>query len=857
MQPLVSVVLVNWNGLEDTKLCLKHTFEQTYANFEVIVVDNGSHDGSVAYLRKQKNIVLVELPKNTGFTGGHIAGYNVSKGKYILLLNNDAVMDRQYIEKAVATIEESDDIAVVGGRAYFWNDENPLFDATNDFYAYQNINPISGEGIFTRQDAGSIQEVNNVSGSCVMVKRSVIEELGYLHDPFFAYYEESDLFARIKRAGYKVIYNPELAIWHANGKSAERKGSTFSFYMMMRNRYRFAIRNFDGWALRRFLRFYIKLGLVSTVKALLKPKTHPMEKAYMRAFFHNVFFGWQAFAERRQLKKLLGTSRSYNQQIIREQTGISLVLVCTSKKQVDDAVTLSKQLATHDEIVIVVKTAEIAAYAKKFCSIVSSPLRLCIDQGFFKTDSWNLGAICAKNDWLLYTSVDDAMDLSLFNHASTAAYRAFQKGGRLIYASAEQEYGLSHSCEHAAQVSCSRNLLIHKDVFMNGRGLVHGLTHDEALRSLMIFAAISKTLFGIHYNSPATLPALDDAEKLTSTVGTMRAAYAESVAASKKPSLWGRYLIRHYHTQQVTNFFVWWLSPGASLYLKLARTKNILLAIATLNRSRLATELKHIRNELLRSKYMVVADLDKRKAEENKRLQYLLKHPQETTIFIICRDRYETLKQLLDWFEKQGMRRIVLIDNDSALPPLIDYLKTTPYQVLEMRRNVGHTVLWSAGIIKILLPDDFYLLSDPDVIPSMDNLDVVTHLYAVHADHPDHLKVGLGLKIDDLSDKYDLKKEVISWESQFWKHQYAPGVFEAGVDTTFAVYKPYTYQYFIHPSLRTDEPYTGRHLPWYGDSKNPSDEEIFYRLRADQNVNTWNKGKLPDRYIKELEKQRH
>ena len=151
---LVSVVIVNWNGLEDTKLCLEHTRKQTYRNIEIIIVDNGSTDGSVDYLRTVKDIKLVENPQNLGFTGGHIAGYKASRGDFILLLNNDAIMDSRYIENAVISMRSDKKIGAIGGRAYLWDETNPLFDTTNQFYAYQIIHPINAEGIFPQSDEG-------------------------------------------------------------------------------------------------------------------------------------------------------------------------------------------------------------------------------------------------------------------------------------------------------------------------------------------------------------------------------------------------------------------------------------------------------------------------------------------------------------------------------------------------------------------------------------------------------------------------------------------------------------------------------------------------------------------------------
>src|SRR2546428_134912 len=90
-KPLVSVVILSWNTLEETRECLKNVRELNYPKTEIIVVDNGSRDGSKDFLAAQKDIVYVDLPKNTGFTGGQIAGYKVAKGKYLALINTDAL----------------------------------------------------------------------------------------------------------------------------------------------------------------------------------------------------------------------------------------------------------------------------------------------------------------------------------------------------------------------------------------------------------------------------------------------------------------------------------------------------------------------------------------------------------------------------------------------------------------------------------------------------------------------------------------------------------------------------------------------------------------------------------------------
>jgi GT2 family glycosyltransferase len=843
---LVSIVIVNWNGLEDTMSCLEHTKKQTYPNLEIIVVDNGSTDGSVQYLRKLKDIKLVENPKNLGFTGGHIAGYQASRGDFVLLLNNDAIMDPKYVDCAVEAMQADQKIGALGGRAYLWDDENELFDRTNKFYSYQNINPITAEGIFSQHDEAIPQEVNNVSGSCVMVRRSVIDEVGYLHNPFFAYFEESDLFARMKRAGYKVIYDPELAIWHANAKTSNRKAPTFFYYMIMRNRFRFAVRNFDNWSLMRFLKFYLKMGLVSILKSLLPLKNRPMHRAYAKAFFYNLTFSWKAFSERQSLKRALGKS-NYNSLIVREQTGISLVVVCDTLRDLGLVEKAAANLKAMDEIVVVSSSTEIIDKSRKSKN-ETSQVRLCIDRGYFATHQQNLGAVVAKNEWVALVGVDD--DLA-------AIFKKFGNNLPWLRRKAKKLASISsiNSYSDALNEETSHSIFFERSLFIDAGGLDKSLSAENAIRELLAYGLLTGTFAGLakesleikelpRYTYPVT--SKDLKRKLSGKFHLARIEHKEATLIDKIAN-------RYYRVAQLRNLLIWLFSFKIPARLKAARLKNLILYALRLNRFGLATEIKHMRNEVYT--YRDAQDLVAKRRNETKRLGYLLSHPLETALFIILRDRYEPLKQLMQWVESQNLKKIIFIDNDSKLPPLIDYLDNTGHQVLELRRNMAQTAPWSAGIIKILLPDDFYIVTDPDIIPARQSKDVITHLYNIHKRYPHHLKIGLGLKIDDLPDHYPLKGEVIKWESQFWKHPVGENVYEAGVDTTFALYKPGVYKYLLHPGLRTGEPYTARHLPWYSHSQKLTDEDIFYRLRADQSVNSWDKDHLPERYKKEFSKQ--
>ena len=264
----------------------------------------------------------------------------------------------------------------------------------------------------------------------------------------------------------------------------------------------------------------------------------------------------------------------------------------------------------------------------------------------------------------------------------------------------------------------------------------------------------------------------------------------------------------------------------------------LLSTILKLNRKGLVIQLHHIRNELLSTH-----------AEHHNEIDYI---PEETPVFIICRDRVSVLIDLVTALETMGCRNIFLVDNGSNYPALLSYFKTTPYQVLPLDMNVGHTSPWDKGIVSLFAKNRYYIVTDPDVVPAEDcPPNTLEHLHDVLIRYSSFVKIGLGLKIDDLPDHYALRQQVIEWEGQFWKAKFASGLYEAGVDTTFALYRPNTV-YQIHPSLRIGEPYVARHLPWYTDSTLLTDEDQYYRIHANASINSWDSDILKDRYSKEM-----
>jgi hypothetical protein len=219
-------------------------------------------------------------------------------------------------------------------------------------------------------------------------------------------------------------------------------------------------------------------------------------------------------------------------------------------------------------------------------------------------------------------------------------------------------------------------------------------------------------------------------------------------------------------------------------------------------------------------------------------------NPLHIPIVINCRDRVSALRALVAWLEHAGYQRIYFVDNDSSYQPLVDYYNKTPHTVLRLEQNLGHKAPWLSGIVDQIAQGGYYIVSDPDVVPVEGcPADAVAVFYEALRRFPQYVKAGFGLKIDDLPDTYRFKDQVQWWEARAWSTPIASSLFDAGIDTTFALYRPGS-PFRLWPALRTGPPYVARHMAWYIDSDNLPEEEQYYRQNARPDASFWEKEEL-------------
>jgi len=231
----LSIILVNWNGLEITRQCLKSIYEQTKnICFEIIVIDNASKDLSCKMIREEfPKVILVCNEENKGFAAANNQGINKSKGNFILLLNNDTIVLENAIEKTLFAAESNSKAAVMGCKVLN-RDRTPqsscfMFPSIlNLIIAAAHLdtifpkNKFFGRERYARSEWNEIKEVDVVAGCFMLVRRDAIEDTGTLDERFFMYGEETDWCMRFKKHGWKILFCPNGKIIHLGGESSKK-----------------------------------------------------------------------------------------------------------------------------------------------------------------------------------------------------------------------------------------------------------------------------------------------------------------------------------------------------------------------------------------------------------------------------------------------------------------------------------------------------------------------------------------------------------------------------------------------------------------------------------------------------------
>jgi hypothetical protein len=212
----------------------------------------------------------------------------------------------------------------------------------------------------------------------------------------------------------------------------------------------------------------------------------------------------------------------------------------------------------------------------------------------------------------------------------------------------------------------------------------------------------------------------------------------------------------------------------------------------------------------------------------------------EIPVIIVNRDRLTYLKAQLDWIDHVGLKNVTILDNASSYLPLLEFYRESGRRIIYLKKNWGYLALWRLPLFRSI-STDFYIYTDPDIVPIKEcPSDFLDYFRSTLMRFPKIEKVGFGLRIDDLEPMYANRSEVLAMEGKYWKRPIADGLYDAPIDTTFALYRPGSFGGYWIKALRTGYPYLARHLPWYEESNRISEEIRHYVARVDSGTE-WSK----------------
>jgi GT2 family glycosyltransferase len=272
----LSVVIVSYNAREDLARCLRSLRDPRPAvSHEIVVVDNGSSDGSVSAARGWPDVRVIELGQNLGFAAASNVGIRATAGRHVLLLNSDTIVPEGAIDRLLDVLNRHPEAAVVGPRLVdesgqpelsFGRMLSPLNEIRQKRLTHAAIRGTPWAVRRVERMTRQAQWPDWVSGACLLVRREDAERVGLLDERYFMYTEDVDFCAAIRAAGRRILYAPEVEVVHLRGRSvASAAAATRAAY------YRSHVAFYEKHhpKLAPFLRLYLRLSVASSRVPLL------------------------------------------------------------------------------------------------------------------------------------------------------------------------------------------------------------------------------------------------------------------------------------------------------------------------------------------------------------------------------------------------------------------------------------------------------------------------------------------------------------------------------------------------------------------------------------------------------------
>lgn len=234
MEKTVFIIILNWNGWQDTVECIESCRKLTYTNFHILLVDNGSTDGSEAILREQfPGIDIIQTGGNLGFAGGNNVGIKYAlerEAEYIWLLNNDTVVDGNALTALVGELEQNAGAGIAVSKIYYFSRPETIWFAGGIWSPAGHLAVHRG---LDEEEAGqyaAVAETDFATGCSLLFRSSLISQIGYLKEDYFLYWEDVDWCVTARASGCKILYVPASMVWHKVSTSVENNSAVQNYY---------------------------------------------------------------------------------------------------------------------------------------------------------------------------------------------------------------------------------------------------------------------------------------------------------------------------------------------------------------------------------------------------------------------------------------------------------------------------------------------------------------------------------------------------------------------------------------------------------------------------------------------------
>ncbi len=304
--PFCSVIVLNFQGekfIKDTLESLSH-LSYPKVRYEVIIVDNASRDKSSSIISNwissnkllTTNYQLLSLPRNLGFAGGNNEGIKIAKGEYVILLNNDCLVDSNWLTELVKVAEKDEKVFAVGSKVYLQKTnkiQNAGIVMFNDGYGRDVGAVVKGHSQDYAEDVGQFEREKETYAACAVAalyRKSALTKIGLLDDTFFMYYEDVEISERAKMHGYKIMYAPKAVVHHVHAASAGEFSNFFIYHSELGR----LLHTFFWFPRRIFWREYLKFFAKSLLRIPfgIKHNRLAQQSQYLKVslFFFSHFF---------------------------------------------------------------------------------------------------------------------------------------------------------------------------------------------------------------------------------------------------------------------------------------------------------------------------------------------------------------------------------------------------------------------------------------------------------------------------------------------------------------------------------------------------------------------------------------